>query len=195
MTTRSAALAPASAVDWRWLAVGRPTCAWSRMPGRGRREHGGPDGQRGRPCRGSQRIRPAPTPHRVIDAARSFTFQTMHKWGVTDRADDVAAVVTELLTNAIRHALPQRSSTPPGRWRRGRSGSACCIRARMSCCAQSRTPAAELPELRAARLAGRVRPRPAGGRRRSAITGAAAPRRDQQGKVVWGAFATTLLAR
>jgi two-component sensor histidine kinase len=31
----------------------------------------------------------------------------MHKWGAADRCDDVAAVVTELLTNAIRHALPQ----------------------------------------------------------------------------------------
>jgi hypothetical protein len=49
---------------------------------------------------------PAPASH-AIATARTFTAQTMQKWGVTDRADDVAAVVTELLTNAIRHALPQ----------------------------------------------------------------------------------------
>jgi hypothetical protein len=49
---------------------------------------------------------PAPASH-AIGTARSFTFQTMDKWGAADRADDVAAVITELLTNAIRHALPQ----------------------------------------------------------------------------------------
>jgi anti-sigma regulatory factor (Ser/Thr protein kinase) len=31
----------------------------------------------------------------------------MRRWGVTDRGDDVAVVVSELLTNALRHAVPQ----------------------------------------------------------------------------------------
>lgn len=31
----------------------------------------------------------------------------MHKWGAESRSDDAAAVVTELMTNALRHALAQ----------------------------------------------------------------------------------------
>jgi anti-sigma regulatory factor (Ser/Thr protein kinase) len=31
----------------------------------------------------------------------------MHRWGEADRADDVASVVSELLANALRHALPE----------------------------------------------------------------------------------------
>ena len=31
----------------------------------------------------------------------------MRRWGEADRANDVAAVISELLANALRHALPQ----------------------------------------------------------------------------------------
>ena len=134
----------------------------------------------GRRCRGSRRTRPPrrPTPSRT---ARSFTFQTMHKWGVTDRADDVAAVVTELLTNAIRHAVPQAQHAAgtlspwpikvgllhPG------SHVICAIA----------DPSTELPELRA-RLAGRVRPRAAGGVVAQRSLGLLRrPRRAGQGRV------------
>jgi hypothetical protein len=48
---------------------------------------------------------PAPAPS-SIGAARSFTLTTMNRWGAAGCADDVAAVVSELLTNALRHALP-----------------------------------------------------------------------------------------
>jgi hypothetical protein len=41
-----------------------------------------------------------------IGAARDFTISTLRRWGVADRGDDVAVVVSELLTNALRHALP-----------------------------------------------------------------------------------------
>ena len=51
---------------------------------------------------------PAPA-SRSIAAARTFTLRTMYRWGAVDRAEDVAAVVSELLTNALRHALPQAS--------------------------------------------------------------------------------------
>jgi Histidine kinase-like ATPase domain len=47
---------------------------------------------------------PAPVT-RSITAARAFTMRTMQKWGASQRADDAAAVVTELMTNALRHAL------------------------------------------------------------------------------------------
>jgi len=129
---------------------------------------------------------PAPESH-AIAAARSFTFQTMHKWGVTDRADDIAAVVTELLTNAIRHALPQAQHATgtlspwpikvgllhPG------SHVICAIA----------DPSTELPEL--------CEPdwQDESGRGLLVVSSlsdhwgcSAAP--DEQGKVVWGAFAT-----
>ncbi len=37
----------------------------------------------------------------------------MHRWGEVDRANDVAAVVSELLANALRHALPQAGEDVP----------------------------------------------------------------------------------
>ena len=49
---------------------------------------------------------------RSVGPARDFCLSTMRRWGVTDRGDDVAVVVSELLTNALRHAVPQAS--PPG---------------------------------------------------------------------------------
>jgi anti-sigma regulatory factor (Ser/Thr protein kinase) len=42
---------------------------------------------------------------RSIATARAFTMRTMQKWGADSRGNDAAAVVTELLTNALRHAL------------------------------------------------------------------------------------------
>jgi hypothetical protein len=44
---------------------------------------------------------------RSVGIARDFCLSTMRRWGVQDRSDDVAVVVSELLTNALRHAVPQ----------------------------------------------------------------------------------------
>ena len=41
-----------------------------------------------------------------IRAARDFTISTLQRWGVAERCEDVAVVVSELLTNALLHALP-----------------------------------------------------------------------------------------
>ena len=41
-----------------------------------------------------------------IRAARDFTMSTLQRWGVAERGEDVAVVVSELLTNALLHALP-----------------------------------------------------------------------------------------
>jgi hypothetical protein len=41
-----------------------------------------------------------------IGAARDFTICTLQRWGVAERREDVAVVVSELLTNALRHSLP-----------------------------------------------------------------------------------------
>src|SRR6266481_3433210 len=103
MTTRSAALAPARGVDWRWLETAVHT-AW-RSCRDWPCQQGGADGSWTAMPRVATHT-PTPASHAIANA-RSFTFQTMRKWGVVDRSDDVAAVVTELLTNAIRHALPQ----------------------------------------------------------------------------------------
>jgi two-component sensor histidine kinase len=43
---------------------------------------------------------------RPARAARDFTVATVQRWGAAECADDVAIVVSELVTNALRHALP-----------------------------------------------------------------------------------------
>jgi Histidine kinase-like ATPase domain len=49
-----------------------------------------------------------------VGRARDFTASTLHKWGVAERCDDIAIVVSELVTNALQHALPASSSTRAG---------------------------------------------------------------------------------
>ncbi len=46
------------------------------------------------------------TDTKSVGSARDFCLSTMRRWGVTDRGDDVAVVVSELLTNALRHGVP-----------------------------------------------------------------------------------------
>jgi len=41
---------------------------------------------------------------RSVGAARDFSLVTLRRWGVADRTDDIAIVLSELLTNALRHA-------------------------------------------------------------------------------------------
>jgi anti-sigma regulatory factor (Ser/Thr protein kinase) len=49
---------------------------------------------------------------RSVRAGRDFTIATMHRWGAAERCDDIAIVVSELLTNALRHALPDVGQAP-----------------------------------------------------------------------------------
>jgi hypothetical protein len=51
-----------------------------------------------------------------ISAARAFTLATTRRWGTDAAGDDVAAIVSELLTNALRHALSQPGSPPVSAW-------------------------------------------------------------------------------
>ncbi|QGV79299.1 ATP-binding protein [Streptomyces ficellus] len=47
-----------------------------------------------------------PARYEAVRGARKFTSTTLAQWDLTDRFDDVALVVSELVTNALRHALP-----------------------------------------------------------------------------------------
>ena len=119
MTTPSAQLAPASAAEWPWLqsAIDMASLAsetWSAGVGQSR------VGPRALP-RVATRT-PALTAQSVT-TARAFTLRTMLRWGAADRSHDVAGVVSELLTNAFRHALQQPFDVSwpdePGRIRLG----------------------------------------------------------------------------
>ena len=50
-----------------------------------------------------------------VHAARDFTIATLRRWGTAERSQDIAVVVSELLTNALRHALPRAGDTRPRR--------------------------------------------------------------------------------
>ncbi|MDG9717470.1 ATP-binding protein [Streptomyces sp. DH24] len=53
-----------------------------------------------------------PARFEAVREARHFTRRTLGQWDADDRFDDVCLVVSELVTNALRHALP--SNTPRG---------------------------------------------------------------------------------
>ena len=71
-----------------------------------------------------------------VRAARDFTVATLRRWGTAHSSQDIAIVVSELVTNALR--TPCRGPAVPGPG--GRSGSACCNRD-PGCCARSPTRA------------------------------------------------------
>ncbi|MCB5166019.1 ATP-binding protein [Streptomyces bambusae] len=48
-----------------------------------------------------------PARFEAVRGARSFTRSTLCQWGLDERFDDVSLVVSELVTNALRHALPE----------------------------------------------------------------------------------------
>jgi hypothetical protein len=47
-----------------------------------------------------------------VRTARAFTVATLRRWGIEDRSEDVVMVVSELLTNALRHAKPTAAAWP-----------------------------------------------------------------------------------
>src|SRR5258707_6780448 len=65
-------------------------------------------------CRPKVATRTPGTDAGSVRSARDFTIATLQRWGVTDRREGIAIVVSELLTNAPRHALPgPRAPRPP----------------------------------------------------------------------------------
>ncbi|MFI8368719.1 ATP-binding protein [Streptomyces sp. NPDC085466] len=55
-----------------------------------------------------------PARYDAVRGARKFTSATLDSWNLGDRFDDVALVVSELVTNALRHGVPDdgRSEDP-----------------------------------------------------------------------------------
>ncbi len=51
-----------------------------------------------------------PARYEAVGGARKFTRTTLTSWDLGDHFDDVALVVSELVTNALRHALPTDTS-------------------------------------------------------------------------------------
>ncbi len=51
-----------------------------------------------------------PARYEAVREARRFTRRTLDQWELGDRFDDVCLVVSELVTNALRHALPIASA-------------------------------------------------------------------------------------
>jgi anti-sigma regulatory factor (Ser/Thr protein kinase) len=51
-----------------------------------------------------------------VRTARDFTLATLQRWGTAERSQDIAIVVSELLTNALRHAVPASGEPRPIRF-------------------------------------------------------------------------------
>ncbi|MFF7737543.1 ATP-binding protein [Streptomyces sp. NPDC007984] len=56
-----------------------------------------------------------PARYEAVREARRFTQRTLDQWDMGERFDDVCLVVSELVTNALRHGLPANSACTRGR--------------------------------------------------------------------------------
>ncbi|AMW12038.1 regulator [Streptomyces qaidamensis] len=56
-----------------------------------------------------------PARYEAVREARQFTRRTLDQWGLGDRFDDVCLVVSELVTNALRHGLSANGVCVNGR--------------------------------------------------------------------------------
>ncbi|QEU92767.1 ATP-binding protein [Streptomyces kanamyceticus] len=50
--------------------------------------------------------------YEAVGSARKFTRTTLTQWDLDERFDDIALVVSELVTNALRHGLPLAHHRP-----------------------------------------------------------------------------------
>lgn len=60
-----------------------------------------------------------PTRYEAVREARRFTRSMLGQWELSDRFDEVCLVVSELVTNALRHGLPLALHHPADKGRRG----------------------------------------------------------------------------
>jgi anti-sigma regulatory factor (Ser/Thr protein kinase) len=106
MTARPLTQAPENGSCWRWLTSAADMAAVTCM-----RLPPGPSGPSRHPCFPRIATR---TPARdlvSVAVARSFARFTLQRWDIGGRCDDITLVVSELLANALCHALPR-----PGGW-------------------------------------------------------------------------------
>jgi anti-sigma regulatory factor (Ser/Thr protein kinase) len=54
-----------------------------------------------------------PARYEAVREARHFTRRTLDQWNLDNRSDDLTLVVSELVTNALRHALPTAATHVP----------------------------------------------------------------------------------
>ena len=97
----------ASGVDCCWLAPVLQMAAvasgnWPLWP---------EPGSEGWTCFPRVAIRSLDMKPKPVRAARDFAVATVQRWGAAERTDDVAVVVSELVTNAMCHALPDSGGT------------------------------------------------------------------------------------
>lgn len=52
-----------------------------------------------------------PSQYESVQTAREFTRNTLSGWGLSSHCDDVTLVVSELVTNALRHGLPTAAAS------------------------------------------------------------------------------------
>ncbi|MEU6405574.1 ATP-binding protein [Streptomyces sp. NPDC046985] len=81
-----------------------------------------------------------PARYEAVRDARRFTRGTLDQWELADRFDDVCLVVSELVTNALRHALP---APPPAACEQGPPVDACEQGPSAAACEQSPSAAAQ----------------------------------------------------
>lgn len=55
-----------------------------------------------------------PARYEAVKSARDFTRTTLEHWDLSGAFDNVGLVVSELVTNALRHGLPASSPPDPG---------------------------------------------------------------------------------
>jgi hypothetical protein len=101
----------AGSTDCRWLMLAAETAGLTSSNGRA-----SPDAcAAGRGDLPRMATRAPGTNAGSVHAARDFTLATLHRWDAAERGEDIAIVVTELLTNALRHGLRRPGDRPPGR--------------------------------------------------------------------------------
>jgi anti-sigma regulatory factor (Ser/Thr protein kinase) len=96
----------ASGVGWRWLTAAVEMAALAS----GNWLLAADSGVRARVA-----TRTPGTDARSVGMSRDFTVATLRRWRVAERCEDVAVVVSELLTNALCHAVSD-SAGPTPRW-------------------------------------------------------------------------------
>ena len=113
-----------------------------------------------------------------VRTARDFTVATLHRWGMAERSPDMAIVVSELMTNALRHALPGSGHTPAPAADPARPAPARALRA-----VRGRRPGQDRSGATNARFPRRDRPRTAPHLRAQRPVGLHHTERDREGRV------------